>query len=70
MTYSKLDKTQYLKVRRAELGLTQSEFARKLDVPMSTYVGYEKGYREMTVKFIESLLKENKALKSSYFFGK
>lgn len=44
-----------IKNRRKELGLSQREFAKKLNIPFSTLANYENNYREPNLETIERI---------------
>lgn len=40
---------------REKMGLTQAEASKKLDIPQSTYAGYETGVRKVPLSIIKKL---------------
>lgn len=52
-----------LKIMREQLGLTQSQFAIKLDIPLSTYKRWEAGKVPKNIKNLLEILFDERSKK-------
>lgn len=52
-----------LKIMREQLGLTQSQFAIKLDIPLSTYKRWESGHVPKNIKNLLKILFDERSEK-------